>query len=263
MAYPLHQIDAFTDTPLRGNPAAVCLLDREAPAAWMQDVARKMNLSETAYVFRRDDGDWSLRWFTPGAEVDLCGHATLATSHFLWDQALLDATETARFHTRSGLLTCVRDGDWIMMDFPALPTEAAEIPGGLADALGAAPAAVWRSTWDLVVEYADADTVRGLTPRFHDLLPFAERGVLVTAPGDEGYDFVSRFFAPVHRIDEDPVTGSAHCVLTPFWSERLGKTEMLAYQASARGGVLKVVANGERVGLGGQAVTVMTGTLKA
>ncbi len=263
MPHTLHQIDAFTDTPLRGNPAAVCLLDAEADADWMQDIAREMNLSETAYVCRRDDGDWSLRWFTPGAEVDLCGHATLATAHFLWDQSLVDQDAPTRFHTRSGLLTCTRDGEWIAMDFPALPTTAAEEPQGLADALGAKPAAVWRSTWDIVVEYRDAEAVRSLAPRFSDLLPFAERGVLVTAPGDEGYDFVSRFFAPVHRINEDPVTGSAHCILAPFWAERLNKSEMLAYQASPRGGVLRVKPNGDRVTLSGKAVTVLTGILTA
>ena len=261
MTLTLHQIDAFTDRPFGGNPAAVCLLDSEADRDWMQSVAREMNLSETAFLFRRGDGDWSLRWFTPGAEVDLCGHATLASAHFLWDQRLLDTTESARFHTRSGLLTCVRDGDWILMDFPALPTAPAQEPAGLAEALGAAPVAVWQSTWDLVVEFADAASVRNLKPRFHDLLPFAERGVLVTAPGDRSYDFVSRFFAPIHRIDEDPVTGSAHCVLTPFWAARLGKSEMLAYQASARGGELRVAARGERVQLGGKAVTVLTGNL--
>lgn len=263
MAMMLHQIDAFTDVPFGGNPAAVCLLDASAETAWMQIVAREMNLSETAFLLRRGDGDWSLRWFTPGAEVDLCGHATLASAHFLWEQQLIAADDTARFHTRSGLLSCVRDDDWIVMDFPALPTEPAEEPDGLADALGAKPVAVHRSTWDIVAEYADAGTVRGLKPSFRDLLPFAERGVLVTAPGDDSFDFISRFFAPVHRIDEDPVTGSAHCVLTPFWSSRLGKTDMLAYQASARGGVLKVSARGDRVGLAGKAVTVMTGALAA
>jgi predicted PhzF superfamily epimerase YddE/YHI9 len=257
----VHQIDAFTDTAFGGNPAAVCVLDDSADADWMQDVAREMNLSETAFVVRREDGDWSLRWFTPGAEVDLCGHATLASAHFLWDLALIAPEEPARFHTRSGVLTCVREDAWIMMDFPALPAEAATAPDGLAAALGAQPIAVWRSTWDILAEFATAQEVRDLDPDFRALLPFAERGVLVTAPGDGPYDFVSRFFAPVHRIDEDPVTGSAHCILTPFWGERLGKSQMLAYQASRRGGILKVATNGDRIKLGGKAITVMTGTL--
>lgn len=261
MSLIVHQIDAFTDKAFSGNPAAVCLLDNAPDADWMQDVAREMNLSETAFIVRREDGDWSLRWFTPGAEVDLCGHATLASAHFLWDLALIAPEEPARFHTRSGILTCVRDGEWIMMDFPALPTEAATEPDGLAAALGARPHAVWRSTWDILAEFATAQEVRDLAPDFRALLPFAERGVLVTAPGDGLYDFVSRFFAPVHRIDEDPVTGSAHCILTPFWADRLGKSEMLAYQASRRGGILKVATNGERINLGGKAVTVMTGAL--
>ena len=261
MSIIVHQIDAFTDKAFGGNPAAVCLLGDAPETDWMQDIAREMNLSETAFVVRREDGDWSLRWFTPGAEVDLCGHATLASAHFLWDLALIAPDTSARFHTRSGLLTCAREDGWIMMDFPALPTEVATEPDGLAAALGAHPIAVWRSTWDLLAEFATAEEVKDLNPDFRALLPFAERGVLVTAPGDGPYDFVSRFFAPVHRIDEDPVTGSAHCILTPFWGDRLGKSQMLAYQASQRGGILKVATNGDPIKLGGKAVTVMTGTL--
>lgn len=261
MALTLHQIDAFTDAPFAGNPAAVCLLETSVDAKWMQNVAAEMNLSETAFLLRRDDGDWSLRWFTPAAEVDLCGHATLASAHFLWEQHLIAAGATVRFHTRSGILACARDDDWIVMDFPALPTEPAEEPNELADALGAKPEAVYRSTWDIVAMFDDPQTVRDLRPRFRDLLPFADRGVLVTAPGDEGFDFISRFFAPVHRIDEDPVTGSAHCVLAPFWAARLGKADMMGYQASARGGVVRVSAQSDRVKLGGKAVTITTGSL--
>lgn len=261
MPLTLHQIDAFATAPFTGNPAAVCLLEAPVETAWMQDVAREMNLSETAFLLAQEDGDWSLRWFTPGAEVDLCGHATLASAHFLWERKMIAETDAVRFHTRSGVLTCAREDDWIVMDFPALPHEPADEPDGLAEALGAKPTAVHRSTWDLIAELDSAATVRGLKPAFHDLLPFAERGVIVTAPGDAGFDFVSRFFAPVHRIDEDPVTGSAHCVLAPFWGARLGQESMLAYQASARGGILRVSAHGERVTLGGKAVTVLTGTL--
>jgi predicted PhzF superfamily epimerase YddE/YHI9 len=257
----VHQIDAFTEKAFGGNPAVACLLEVAPDTDWMQAVAREMNLSETAFVMRRKDGDWSLRWFTPGAEVDLCGHATLASAHFLWDLALIAPDEPARFHTRSGILTCVREDEWIAKDFPALPTEAATNPDGLAEALGASPIAVWRSTWDILAEFATAQEVQDLNPDFRALLPFAERDVLVTAPGDGTYDFVSRFFAPVHRINEDPVTGSTHCILAPFWGDRLGKSQMLAFQASPRGGILKVRANGDRVNLSGKAVTVMTGTL--
>jgi len=261
MTIVIHQIDAFTDKAFGGNPAAVCLLETPPETAWMQSVASEMNLSETAFIQRRDDGDWSLRWFTPGAEVDLCGHATLASAHFLWSLALMSHDEAARFHTRSGVLTCVREDQWIIMDFPALPAEAVPEPDGLAVALGDTPTAVWRSTWDMVAEFATAEAVATLKPDFPALMPFAERGVLVTAPGDAPFDFVSRFFAPVHRIDEDPVTGSTHCILTPFWGARLGKVQMLAHQASNRGGILRVETNGDRVKLGGKAVTVMTGTL--
>ena len=261
MSIIIHQINAFSEKAFGGNPAATCLLEDAPETDWMQAVAREMNLSETAFVVRREDDDWSLRWFTPGAEVDLCGHATLASAHFLWDLALIAPDAPVRFHTRSGLLTCVREDEWIAMDFPALPAEAMESPNGLAEALGASPIAVWRSTWDILAEFATAQEVQDLNPDFQALLPFAARGVLVTAPGNGPYDFVSRFFAPAHRIFEDPVTGSTHCILAPFWGDRLGKSQMLALQASSRGGILKVGTNGNRVTLSGKAVTIMTGTL--
>jgi PhzF family phenazine biosynthesis protein len=257
----LLQIDAFTDQPFRGNPAAVCLLDGERDAEWMQRVAAEMNLSETAFLRRGDDG-WSLRWFTPAAEVDLCGHATLASAHALWDEGADDA-ETLRFHTRSGLLTATRSGDWIELDFPAKREEAVGAPPELLAALGARDVVyVGRNQFDYLVELRSEDAVRALQPDHAALRKLTVRGVIVTSKAANGeYDFVSRFFAPGVGIDEDPVTGSAHTCLAPYWSPRLGKTEFVAYQASARGGVLRVRLDGERVKLGGRAVTVLRGEL--
>ncbi len=260
MSQSIFQIDAFTDTAFKGNPAAVCLLEDSAGDAWMQSDAREMNLAETAFLERQEDG-FGLRWFTPGAEVDLCGHATLASAHFLWEQAHLPGDETARFHTRSGLLTAERKGEWIVLDFPALPATEAAAPDGLAAALGAEPVACATSEFDFLVELESETQVRSLKPDHSALKAIDARGIIVTAKGDGDYDFVSRFFAPRHRIDEDPVTGSAHCVLGPYWGERLGKENMTAYQASERGGVVRVTLAGERVRLGGKAVTVMEGTL--
>ena len=257
----LLQIDAFTDQPFRGNPAAVCLLDGEREPAWMQRVAAEMNLSETAFLLRRDDG-YSLRWFTPTVEVDLCGHATLASAHALWHEGLLDVAETARFHTRSGLLTAVRDGEWIVLDFPAKEERSIDAPEGLLDALGAAPTHIGANVFDYLVEVASEEEVRGLAPDHARLRKLPVRGVIVTARATTpAYDFVSRFFAPGSGIDEDPVTGSAHCALTPYWSRKLRKTELVAYQASPRGGTLRVALRGDRVSLAGRAVTVLRGEL--
>jgi PhzF family phenazine biosynthesis protein len=261
MRQPIAQVDAFTATPFGGNPAAVCLLAEAREHRWMQAVAREMNLSETAFLLAEADG-YRLRWFTPAVEVDLCGHATLASAHVLWEEGHLPPAAPARFHTRSGLLTADRDGDWIRLDFPALPPTAAELPAGLGRALGATPRSVGRSRFDYLVEMESADAVRALRPDHGALRAVETRGVIVTAASDTaGFDFVSRFFAPGAGIDEDPVTGSAHCVLGPFWSGRLGKREMVAYQASARGGVVRVAMAGTRVHLGGQAVTVLRGEL--
>jgi PhzF family phenazine biosynthesis protein len=255
------QIDAFTARPFAGNPAAVCLLPEARDAAWMQQVAAEMNLSETAFLVRRADG-YELRWFTPTVEVDLCGHATLASAHALWEWGELRPDETARFHTRSGLLTAERAGDWIEMDFPAVPAEPAAAPAGLAEALGARPVAVGRGALDYLLELESEAAVRGLRPDFAALEKVGAGCVTVTARSDAPeFDFVSRFFAPESGIPEDPVTGGAHCVLGPYWSKKLGKTEFLAYQASARGGVVRVRLAGERVKLGGQAVTVVRGEL--
>lgn len=261
MALPLCVIDAFTDRPFAGNPAAVCLLEHEMDATWMQAVAREMNLSETAFLLRGDDG-FHLRWFTPEVEVELCGHATLASAHFLWTEHHLKPRTIARFHTQSGLLTAVRRGGWIELDFPAKPAAVAAAPAGMAAALGGAPVAVAKSEFDFLVELASESEVRSLEPDFRALRVVNARGVIVTAIGDNGqYDFVSRFFGPAVGIDEDPVTGSAHCVLGPYWQGRLGKASFLAYQASARGGVVRVEVKGDRVQLGGQAVVVTRGEL--
>ena len=253
-------IDAFTDQPFRGNPAAVCLLDRERDADWMQRVAAEMNLSETAYLLRKEDG-WSLRWFTPAVEVDLCGHATLASAHALWSEKADDAV-VLRFHTRSGLLTASRDGDWIELDFPAKREQKVDAPPELLDALGARDAVyVGRNQFDYIVELRSEDEIRALDPDHAALRKLPVRGVIVTSRGSNGYDFVSRFFAPGSGVDEDPVTGSAHSCLAPYWSPRLGKNEFVAYQASRRGGVLRVRLDGDRVKMAGRAVTVLRGEL--
>jgi predicted PhzF superfamily epimerase YddE/YHI9 len=237
------------------------LLEKEADADWMQSVAAEMNLSETAFVAPRTDG-FELRWFTPVAEVDLCGHATLASAHLLWETGRLAEADTARFHTRSGLLTAVRVDDWIELDFPATPAESIEPPPGLSDLLGSVPKFVGRSRFDLLLELTDAEELRDLNPDFVGLSSLPVRGLIVTAKSDvPEYAFLSRFFAPAAGINEDPVTGSAHCALAPFWAERLGKTEMTAYQCSPRGGVVKVKLAGDRVLLRGKAVTVLRGEL--
>ncbi|MBI1347918.1 PhzF family phenazine biosynthesis isomerase [bacterium] len=255
------QVDAFTNQPFGGNPAAICWLEDAADSAWMQFVAAEMNLSETAFV-RRLETDLELRWFTPTVEVDLCGHATLATAHALWSANILESTQPLRFQTRSGLLTCTRDGDFIELDFPATPPTDIDLPNGLAEALGAKPIAVGQSRFDLVAVYESAATVRHLKPDFRQLERFPVRGVIITAPADEpGFDFVSRFFAPNVGVDEDPVCGSAHCCLTPYWAARLDKADLMAHQVSARGGVLRLKHRNDRVILGGQAVTVWQGEL--
>jgi PhzF family phenazine biosynthesis protein len=263
MTLPLWQIDAFSSIPFAGNPAAVTFLDAPRDDAWHQAVAAEMNLAETAFLSAHEDG-FGLRWFTPVVEVDLCGHATLASAHFLWESGRLGRGEVARFHTRSGLLTADRDGDWIVLDFPATPATPATTPHDLVDALGATPAWVGRSVFDVVVRYDDPAVVRALTPDFTRLAGVPARGIIVTAPGDEpGIDFVSRFFGPAVAVPEDPVTGSAHCALAPLWAERLGRTRLVGYQASRRGGVVRVEVRGDRVLLGGQAVTVVRGELLA
>jgi PhzF family phenazine biosynthesis protein len=259
MSCPLFQVDAFAARPFAGNPAAVCLLPAGADAGWMQRVAAEMNLSETAFLHPEEDG-FRLRWFTPTIEVDLCGHATLASAHVLWETSRLAPDATARFFTRSGLLTAARRGEWIELDFPAEPAVAAEAPVELLQALGVPPQFVGRNRMDWLVEVESEADLRGLEPDLSLLRAVPCRGVIVTSLSAAAeFDFVSRFFAPRSGIDEDPVTGSAHCCLAPFWSERLGSQELVGYQASARGGVVRVRAVGERVYLSGQAVTVLRG----
>jgi PhzF family phenazine biosynthesis protein len=255
------QVDAFTDKPFAGNPAAVCILPEARDETWMHHVAQEMNVSETAFLVKQLDG-YNLRWFTPAVEVALCGHATLASAHVLWEEGHLKPAEQARFHTQSGLLTADRRGDWIEMDFPALPEQPVEPPTGLAEALGTKWTHVGKSKFDYLVELDSEEAVRSLKPDFAELGELAIRGLIVTSlSSTPGFDFVSRFFAPGAGVDEDPVTGSAHCCLGPFWRKRLNKTEFVAYQASARGGVVRVRVEGGRVKLGGQAVTVLRGEL--
>jgi PhzF family phenazine biosynthesis protein len=264
MAIRIVQVDAFTNKPFAGNPAAVCVLPEAPSEEWMRHVAREMNLSETAFLTPHEGG-YRLRWFTPAVEVDLCGHATVASAHVLWEDGHLPAGRQARFHTRSGLLLADQRGDWIELDFPAKQVEAAPAPAQLLPALGV-PRAVFvgKNEFDYFVEVDSEETLRALNPDHSTLRKLPVRGVIVTArPGSGEFDFVSRFFAPGSGIDEDPVTGSAHCALGPYWGERLGKSELTAFQASARGGVVRVRLQGSRVILGGQAVTVMTGELLA
>lgn len=261
----LLHIDAFTSQAFRGNPAAVCLIDRERDDKWMQSLAAEMNLPQTAFLLPGDNG-FTLRWFTPATEVELCGHATLASAHMLWEEQLWSQNEPIPFHTRSGLLTATRNGEVIELDFPATPAERTNAPAGLLEGLGVTDAAyVGRNKFDYIVEVASEDVVRGLEPDQGILRQVEARGVIVTSPAASttAADFVSRFFAPASGIDEDPVTGSAHCCLAPYWSERLGKQEMTGFQASRRGGYVRVRLDGGRVKLGGRAVTVLRGNLVA
>ena len=266
MGAPLFQVDAFASGPFTGNPAAVCLLETPADPTWMQAVAAEMNLSETAFVHALDgDGEagrFGLRWFSPTVEVDLCGHATLASAHVLWETRHLAPEVAACFETRSGVLTATRAGDDVALDFPADPVAPAEPDPGLLDALGLGDAVASTGRIGWLLELADASAVRAARPDFARLAAF-DIAVLTARADDAAYDFVSRCFGPKFGIDEDPVTGSAHCALGPYWAERLGKTELTGYQASARGGVVRVRVDGDRTVLGGRAVTVTRGELVA
>jgi predicted PhzF superfamily epimerase YddE/YHI9 len=261
------QVDAFTDAPFSGNPAAVCVLSEPADDAWMQNVAAEMNLSETAFLVRRSDG-FDLRWFTPTVEVDLCGHATLASAHVLWEDGHVPSGEPIRFYTKvSGVLGAERVDGWIELDFPSRPVAPSDIPKDVIEAVGGDPVRtaggdVGGSFEGYLLEYATEDDVRLLRPDFGRLREMPNGYVTVTAPSSTlGYDFVSRFFAPPAGIDEDPVTGSTHCTLCPWWAERLGKAELLGFQASKRGGTVRTRLADDRVLLGGKAVTVMRGEL--
>lgn len=261
MGIIVYQVDAFTQTPFQGNPAAVCLLDQPAEAHWMQQVAREMNLSETAFLVP-ENGAFGLRWFTPSVEVALCGHATLASAHILWETGRLQHSEKAVFSTLSGRLGASWRSGTVELDFPATPPEPVAPPVGLAEALQVQPVHVGKSRFDYLIEVGSASTVRRLNPDFATLKKLPVRGVMVTAVSDmPEYDFISRFFAPGAGVDEDPVTGSAHCCLGPYWSQKLGKPTLDAFQASDRGGSLTIRMEGERVMLGGHAVTVMKGEL--
>jgi PhzF family phenazine biosynthesis protein len=262
MPIPIAVIDSFTDRPFAGNPAAVCFLTVPAEERWMMQVAAEMNLAETAFLVPRG-GEWDLRWFTPNVEVDLCGHATLASAHALWDSGRLALTAQARFHTRSGLLTADRGEGWIALDFPNEAPTPCAAPPGLAAMLGAAVLRCGQNRMDLFAEVADERTVTAMTPDHDAISKLPVRGIVVTARADAGrpYDFVSRWFGRQTGIDEDPVTGSAHCGLAPWWRERIGRDRMTGYQASSRGGIVRVTLKGDRCQLEGQAVTIWKGEL--
>lgn len=268
---PIYQVDAFTEVPFRGNPAAVCLLEGPRDASWMQSVAAEMNLAETAFVWREAEA-YRLRWFTPAVEVPLCGHATLASAHVLYETVRAEPDAEIAFETLSGRLLAAREADWIRLDFPALPprAEACAPPPGLLAALGLTAARVHEvprpnasdgPSW--LVELASAADLRAVRPDFRALISVPGHAVILTAPGEGEHAFVSRFFAPKAGVDEDPVTGSAHCSLAPFWCARLGREELSALQLSQRTGVVRVRLRGARVHLLGRAVTLLRGELCA
>lgn len=262
MALPLYLVDAFTSRPFAGNPAGVCILTEPLPDDVMQNVAMEMHQAETAFLLPEGD-DWRLRWFTPEVEENLCGHATLASAHVLFETGRLAPGQTARFQTRSGLLTAVREGESIVLDFPSTPAEEFPLLESARKALSIVPLFSGKTRFDLFFEVATEAQVRLLTPDLAALEKVPYRGVIVTARADSGfpYDFVSRFFAPGCGVPEDPVTGSAHCALGPYWQGKLGKADLVGYQASPRGGTVRVSCHGERVRLAGTAVTVVRGEL--
>lgn len=265
MNVPIFTVDAFTDRPFAGNPAGVCLLRDWKPESWLQAVAQEMNLSETAFLVPATNG-FHLRWFTPQVEVDLCGHATLASAHVLWEDGVTPSDRELNFTTKSGVLRANKVASGIELDFPSKPQQAAPAPAGLLEALGVEAVHVGRNQFDYLVELASEAEVRDLKPDFSRLRAVEARGVIVTCIShDPRFDFFSRFFAPAVGIDEDPVTGSAHCCLAPYWHKKLGKKEMVGFQASRRGGVVRVRVSddGNRVFLGGRAVTVVRGKLDA
>ena len=262
MGLKIVQVDAFASKAFSGNPAAVCILDQAVETSWMQSVALEMNLSETAFLLPEGRG-YRLRWFTPAAEVELCGHATLASAHVLWEEGHLGPDQRAEFSTLSGELVAAREGELICLDFPATPVASvarSALPQLLIDALGCRPCFVGRSKFDYLVELSNEDELRALAPDMGSLVRVQARGLIATAPSAD-YDFVSRFFAPAVGVAEDPVTGSAHCALAPYWAHKLGRTELRAFQASQRGGTVHVAVAGERVLLKGNAVTTLRGEL--
>jgi len=255
----IHIIDAFAQRPFSGNPAAVCVLEKEAGDEWMQAVAAEMNLSETAFLLGRGSGEWSLRWFTPKIEVDLCGHATLAAAHMLW-QEMQQPHEVLRFHTRSGLLAAECKDGWISLDFPSDPPVTCEVTSAMTQALGLCPVSAAKARNKYLLELPTEEDVRNLQPDMGLVARLDALGVIVTAACKSGeVDFVSRFFAPAAGVDEDPVTGSAHCVLAPWWSGHLNRQQLIGYQASPRGGQVGMHLRDDRVELLGQAITVLKG----
>ncbi len=268
MELTIIQVDAFTDKPFAGNPAAICVTDAPLEEGLMKAIALEMNLSETAFLYPIEGG-YSLRWFTPAIEVDLCGHATLASAHVLWSEGYLSAEKVASFHTKSGWLSARQTDGWIEMDFPAQPVRPAHVMPQLIKSLccGGTIRAVAKNDTNYLVEIQSEAAVRSLEPDFTQMKKLPVQGVIATAPADsDEYDFVSRYFGPRAGVNEDPVTGSAHASLAPYWQEKLGKTEMLAKQVSARGGVLRVKCSSAeeaaaRVFISGQAVTTLRGEL--
>ena len=258
----IYQVDSFAHRPFTGNPAAVCILEQAQDDAWMQGVALDMNLSETAFLLKVREG-WNLRWFTPGAEVDLCGHATLASAHILFAYGYETQDATIRFHTLSGELQVSKQKDWLCMDFPAEPASKATAPTGMLESLGCKAVFVGKNRMDYLIEVESEEVLLKLDPDYRSLKTIPVRGIIVTCRASEGkdYDFASRFFGPAVDVDEDPVTGSAHCCLAPYWSEKLGQKKLLGYQASARGGYVRTTVSGDRVLLEGQALTVLEGNL--
>jgi predicted PhzF superfamily epimerase YddE/YHI9 len=253
----IYQVDAFTDKPFTGNPAGVCILPSPADGAWMQLVAAEMNLSETAFLVKQGH-IYNLRWFTPSVEVDLCGHATLAGAHILWETGAVPDGSEIEFSSLSGTLGARKDGEWIELDFPVEPPQEVQPPGELLAALQVKPLWVGRNRLDYMVEVDSEITVREINPHFSKLMKVPCRGVIVTSRAhSHGYDFVSRFFAPASGIYEDPVTGSAHCCLTPYWQEKLRKKPLVARQVSKREGLLRVSVERDRTLIAGRAVTVL------
>jgi PhzF family phenazine biosynthesis protein len=261
---PTYHVDAFAERPFEGNPAAVCLTDESKPAEWMQAVAAEMNLSATAFVRRVQDG-FELRWFTGRSELQLCGHGTLSAAHILWATGNVANGERIRFETKSGMLTCEQSGGFIELDFPSIPVTPEQSPAGLIDAIGIEPSFSGRTKFDRLLLFDSEDAIRRMKPDFEALATIPDtRGVIVTSlSNNDRFDFVSRFFAPSVGLNEDPVTGSAHCALAPFWSTRVSKSVMTGFQASRRGGTVRVTLKADRVVLGGTAITVMEGNLSA
>jgi len=258
MKLAIYQVDAFTNEVFKGNPAAICLLDKWLDADLMQKIALENNLSETAFFVKKDDY-YEIRWFTPTYEIDLCGHATLASAFVIFDCLKLEGS-IIEFHShKSGILSVEKKDDVLILDFPSRPASVCEVPAGLIEAIGGQPKEVLTSR-DYMLVYETDDEVRTIEPNFAEILRIPTHAVIVTAPGDD-CDFVSRFFAPEVGVFEDPVTGSAHCTLIPYWAEKLGKTEMFARQVSARGGELFCELKGDRVKIGGNAVLYMKGEI--